>query len=171
MRAMILAAGFGTRLRPLTDRVPKPLLTIAGHPMIAYPLAILRAAGIREVLINLHHHGEQIRDILGDGSAYGMRIEYSAEDPILDTGGAIKKAEPFLRGDTFVVMNSDILIDLRLADAGISPKCDPRYDSFIDHVVLDKRAGADMLAFAETLYALGEKHYSDHCPVMVTLAR
>ena len=61
--------------------------------------------------------------------------------------------------------------DLRLADAGISPKCDPRYDSFIDHVVLDKRASADMLAFAETLYAPGEKHYSDHCPVMVTLAR
>ena len=61
--------------------------------------------------------------------------------------------------------------DLRLADEGISPKCDPRYDSFIDHIVLDKRAAADMLAFAETLYAPGEKHYSDHCPVMVTLGR
>ncbi|MGN6690284.1 MAG: endonuclease/exonuclease/phosphatase family protein [Sphingopyxis sp.] len=61
--------------------------------------------------------------------------------------------------------------DLRLADQGISPKCDPRYDSFIDHIVLDKRAGADMLAFSETLYAPGEKHYSDHCPVSVTLSR
>ncbi|KQZ61627.1 endonuclease [Sphingopyxis sp. Root1497] len=61
--------------------------------------------------------------------------------------------------------------DLRLADEGISPKCDRRYDSFIDHVVLDKRAGGDMLAFTETLYAPGEKHYSDHCPVMVTLRR
>lgn len=61
--------------------------------------------------------------------------------------------------------------DLRLADQGISPKCDPRYDSFSDHIVLDKRAGADMLAFSETLYAPGEAHYSDHCPVMVTLAR
>lgn len=60
--------------------------------------------------------------------------------------------------------------DLRLADQGISPKCDPRYDSFIDHIVLDKRAGADVLAFSETLYAPGEKHYSDHCPVMVKLA-
>lgn len=60
--------------------------------------------------------------------------------------------------------------DLRLADDGIAPKCDRRYDSFIDHIVLDKRAGADMIAFAETLYSPGEKHYSDHCPVAVTLA-
>lgn len=116
MKAMILAAGFGSRLRPLTDRMPKPLVRVGGHPMIAYPLAILREAGIREVLINLHHLGAQIRDALGDGSTYGLSITYSEEDPILDTGGAIKKAEPFLREDTFAVLNSDTVLDLRLAD-------------------------------------------------------
>lgn len=116
MRAMVLAAGFGSRLRPLTDRVPKPLLAIGGHPMIAYPLAVLRAAGVREVLVNVHHHRDQIRAALGDGAAYGLSIAYSEEDPILDTGGAIKKAEPFLNRETFVVMNADILADLDVAD-------------------------------------------------------
>jgi NDP-sugar pyrophosphorylase family protein len=113
---MVLAAGFGSRLRPLTDRVPKPLIPVAGRPLIAYSLAILREAGIREVMINLHHLGDQIRAALGDGSSYGMSISYSEENPILDTGGAIKKAEPFLRGATFAVLNSDTVMDLRLLD-------------------------------------------------------
>jgi NDP-sugar pyrophosphorylase family protein len=113
---MVLAAGFGSRLRPLTDRVPKALIEVAGRPLIAYPLAVLREAGIREVLINLHHLGGQIRDALGDGSSYGMSIRYSEEHPILDTGGAIKKAESFLRDDTFVVINADTVIELRLEE-------------------------------------------------------
>ena len=112
---MVLAAGFGKRLRPLTDRVPKPLLAVAGKPLIAYPLALLREAGIREVLINLHHLGDQIRAALGDGSAYGVSITYSEEDPILDTGGAIEKARPFLGGGTFAVLNADAIMDLGLA--------------------------------------------------------
>jgi len=115
VKAMILAAGLGTRLRPLTDTVPKPLIDVAGVPLIAYPLAVIREAGIREVIINLHHLGSQIRTALGDGSRYGVTIAYSEEDPILDTGGAIQKAEPFLRDDTFVVLNSDSVIDLDLA--------------------------------------------------------
>jgi NDP-sugar pyrophosphorylase family protein len=112
---MILAAGFGSRLRPLTDRVPKPLLDVGGVPMIAYPLALLRAAGIDEVVINLHHLGDQIRARLGDGGAYGMSISYSEEPSLLDTGGGIKKAEAFLRGGTFVVLNADSVMDLDLA--------------------------------------------------------
>ena len=92
---MILAAGFGSRLRPLTDRMPKPLIDVAGKPLIAYSLALLRAAGIREVIINLHHRGEDIRAALGDGAAYGMAITYSVEEPILDTGGAIRRAQRF----------------------------------------------------------------------------
>jgi NDP-sugar pyrophosphorylase family protein len=111
---MILAAGFGSRLRPLTDRIPKPLLRVGSRPMIAYPLEVLRAAGIRDVIINLHHHREQIRRALGDGAPYGVSITYSEEDPILDTGGAIRKAEPFLAGERFVVLNSDTVIDLDL---------------------------------------------------------
>jgi NDP-sugar pyrophosphorylase family protein len=111
---MILAAGFGSRLRPLTDRVPKPLLQAGGHPLIAYPLALVRAAGIRDVVVNLHHHGDQIRAALGDGAGYGVRIRYSVEDPILDTGGAIRHAEALLGGESFVMLNSDIVIDLDL---------------------------------------------------------
>lgn len=111
---MILAAGFGSRLRPLTDRIPKPLLQVAGRPMIAYPIGVLRAAGITEVIINLHHLGDQIRAALRDGSEYGVSITYSEEAPILDTGGAIKKAEAFLRGGRFVVINADTVIDLPL---------------------------------------------------------
>lgn len=117
MRAMILAAGLGTRLRPLTDEVPKPLIDVAGHPMVAYPLAVVREAGIHEVIINLHHLGDQIRAALGDGSRYDLSITYSEEDPILDTGGAIKNAEAFLASDTFVVINGDTVIDLDLRAA------------------------------------------------------
>jgi NDP-sugar pyrophosphorylase family protein len=116
VRAMILAAGFGRRLRPLTDHTPKALINVGGRPLIAYPLALLRESGIREVLINLHHLGDQIRSALGDGRLYGVSISYSHEDPILDTGGAIKKAQPFLDGDTFIVINGDTLIDLSLRE-------------------------------------------------------
>jgi NDP-sugar pyrophosphorylase family protein len=116
MRAMILAAGKGTRLRPLTDTLPKPLVEVAGRPMIAFPLELLRRAGIHEVVINLHHLGEQIRRRLGDGSAYGIGITYSEEDPILDTGGAIAAAREFLSGDTFLVLNADTAIDVALRD-------------------------------------------------------
>lgn len=111
---MILAAGLGSRLRPLTDRLPKPLVEVGGHPLIAYPLALCRAAGIGEVVINLHHHGEAIRAALGDGRAYGVSIAYSAEDPLLDTGGGIRHARGLLGEERFVVLNSDSIIDLDL---------------------------------------------------------
>src|SRR5262245_11304601 len=114
VKAMILAAGFGTRLRPLTDCTPKPLLQVAGKPLISYSLALLRAAGIQEVIINLHHRGDGLRAALGKGAAYDMAITYSAENPILDTGGAIKKAQPFLEGGRFVVLNADIICDIDL---------------------------------------------------------
>jgi len=116
MRAMILAAGKGTRLRPLTESVPKPLVEVAGRPMIAFALHLLRQAGVQEVVINLHHLGHQIRTALGNGTRYGVRITYSEEDPILDTGGAIEAARAFLQNDTFVVANADVVIDLRLRD-------------------------------------------------------
>jgi NDP-sugar pyrophosphorylase family protein len=115
IRGIVLAAGLGTRLRPLTDSTPKPLLDVGGRPMIAYPLLLLRSAGITEVLINLHHLGGQIREALGDGARFGLRISYSEENPILDTGGAVKNAEPFLAGDTFVVANADTIVDLDLS--------------------------------------------------------
>jgi NDP-sugar pyrophosphorylase family protein len=113
---MILAAGRGTRLRPLTDRLPKPLVPVAGRPVIEYALTLLCQAGIHDVIINLHHLGEQVRERLGDGSRLGVRITYSREETILDTGGGIKKAEPLLRGEPFVVMNGDTIVDAPLPD-------------------------------------------------------
>ena len=114
MRAMILAAGFGSRLRPLTNTIPKALVPVAGRPLIEYNLLLLKAYGIEDVVINLHHLGDKIRDALDDGSTYGLRIIYSPEDPILESGGGIKKAQPFLDGETFLVLNCDTIIDLDL---------------------------------------------------------
>lgn len=114
MRAMILAAGLGTRLRPLTLDRPKPLVDVCGRPLIAYNLLLLRRYGITEVIINLHHHGDALRAALGDGSELGVNIVYSPEDPLLDTGGAIKNAQALLAADDFLVMNGDTIIDVRL---------------------------------------------------------
>ena len=113
-RAMVLAAGRGTRLAPLTDRLPKPLLPVAGRPMLAHILDFLRAGGIDEVVINLHHLGHLIEDAIGDGSRFGLRVRYSWEPEILDTGGGIKRAEPLLAGKAFVVANGDSLLELPL---------------------------------------------------------
>jgi len=111
---MVLAAGLGTRLRPLTEEVPKALLPVAGRPLIHYPLLLLKRYGITEIVINLHHHGNKIVEALGDGGAMGLRLHYSPEPTILGTGGGIKQARQLLGGGTFLVMNSDILIDLNL---------------------------------------------------------
>ena len=116
MKGMIFAAGEGQRLRPVTDKMPKALVRVAGRPMIEYPLLLLRHYGVREVIINLHHLGEQIEAYLGDGAKLGLKITYSKEQELLDTGGGLLKAKPFLRDGTFIVVNTDVLIDLRLAD-------------------------------------------------------
>ena len=116
MRAMILAAGLGTRMRPLTDRLPKALIPVAGRPLIEYALRFLQFHGIKDVVVNLHHLGDRIRDTLGDGSTYGLRIRYSPEDPILDTGGAIKRAQPLLDDAPFLVLNADTILDFDVAD-------------------------------------------------------
>lgn len=113
---MILAAGLGTRLRPLTNRIPKPLVPVAGRPVIEYALLLLRSAGIRDIIVNLHHLGDQVRDRLGDGSGYGVQIRYSVEETILDTGGGIKKAEPLLRDGPFVVVNGDTISEAPLRE-------------------------------------------------------
>jgi len=112
MKAMILAAGRGERMRPLTDRVPKPLLEVAGRPLIQYHIEALREAGFEELVINHAHLGEQIVARLGDGRALGVRIAYSAEPPgALETGGGIRQALPLLGGDAFLVINGDIWTD------------------------------------------------------------
>ena len=97
MKAMILAAGYGTRLLPLTREIPKALLPLCGRPLISYTLAFLKKWGFNEIIINLHHHPQSIKDELGDGSQFGLRIIYSYEPEILGTGGGIKKVEGFFR--------------------------------------------------------------------------
>jgi NDP-sugar pyrophosphorylase family protein len=114
MKAMILAAGFGTRLRPLTNELPKALLPVANRPLIHYTLLLLKRYGITDIVINLHHQGKKIADALGDGAAMGVRVRYSWEPTILGTGGGIKQARQFLTGGTFLVINGDILVDLNL---------------------------------------------------------
>lgn len=109
MRAMILAAGLGARLRPLTDRTPKPLLPVAGRAILLWNLLLLKRHGITDVIINLHHLGEQIVQALGDGARFGMRVAYSHEPTLLGTGGGIKQAAPFLKDGSFLVMNGDTL--------------------------------------------------------------
>lgn len=116
MRAMILAAGFGTRLRPLTNTIPKPLLPVGGTPLIVWNLLLLRRYGIREVMVNLHHLGSLIEKELGNGDALGMRISYSPEPIILGTGGGIKQAEDFFQGEPFLVLNGDTLLELDVSD-------------------------------------------------------
>jgi NDP-sugar pyrophosphorylase family protein len=115
-RAMVLAAGLGTRLRPITDATPKPLVPVAGRPLLEHLLAFLRAGGIEEVVVNLHHLGPKIQAHVGDGARFGLRVRYSTEDPILDTGGGIKRAEPLLAGEPFVVANGDSLLEIQLRD-------------------------------------------------------
>jgi len=113
---MILAAGRGERLRPLTEQVPKPLIPLAGRPLIHYTLGMLRKCGVEDVVINLHHLGERIQAYVGDGSRWGLRVFYSLESRLLGTGGGIQKSAPYLAGDAFLVLNADILADLDLAD-------------------------------------------------------
>ncbi|GMR19854.1 MAG: nucleotidyltransferase family protein [Gammaproteobacteria bacterium] len=112
MKVMILAAGVGERMRPLTDTTPKPLLEIGGKPMIVRLLQQLVAAGYSDFVINHAHLGQQIVDCLGDGSAYSANIQYSPEtEGGLETGGGIVQALPLLGAEAFVVVNGDIWTD------------------------------------------------------------
>ena len=110
---MLLAAGRGERLRPITDTLPKPLVEVAGKPLIVYHLEALVRARVRDVVINLSWLGEKIRTALGDGSRYGVRIAYSEEGPVpLETGGGIHRALPLLGPGPFLVVNSDVWTDI-----------------------------------------------------------
>ena len=124
MRAMILAAGRGDRLRPLTDQVPKPLIEAGGKPLIEYHLENLAAAGFREIVINTGHLGEQLPTALGKGERWGLNIEYSEEPPdALETGGGVFQALPLLGSSPFAVISGDTWCDYPLARLR-SVKCD-----------------------------------------------
>jgi N-acetyl-alpha-D-muramate 1-phosphate uridylyltransferase len=115
MKAMVLAAGRGERLRPLTDTLPKPLLSVRGKPVIAWTIERLARAGISELVINHAHLGHKVEQALGDGRGFGVAIRYSPEAEALETAGGIANALPLLGPDPFVVVNGDVFCDFDFA--------------------------------------------------------
>ena len=129
MRAMILAAGYGERMRPLTESCPKPLLEVGGHALIEFHLRALEQAGIEDIVINVSHLGDQIEQRLGDGADYGVSIEYSRETTPLETAGGIANALKLLGNSPFLVVNGDIWCDYSLSQL-------PRQIAGMAHLVL-----------------------------------
>ena len=115
MKVLLMAAGLGTRLRPLTEKTPKPMLPVRGQPLIHRLLTQLAAAGHRDVSINLHHLGAQIEDSVGTGERFGVRVRYAHEEELLDTGGTVVQALPWLGDAPFLVVNADIYTDFDFA--------------------------------------------------------
>ena len=115
MKAMILCAGFGERMRPLTEHTPKPLLRVADIPLMEYHLRALASAGFDEIVVNVSHLAELIMDYCGDGSRWGLSIAYSQETEPLETAGGIHQALPLLGADPFLVVNGDVWIDYPFA--------------------------------------------------------
>jgi len=163
MKAMILAAGLGTRLRPLTDDRPKALVEVAGRTLLDITLARLRSFGIREVVVNVHHFADMILEYLKANDHFGMRIEVSREEVLLDTGGGLKKAAHFLLAESghpeepFILHNVDVIstIDLgrmaqlhtanqALATLAVQDRETARYLLFDEQLRLcGRRAGRD----------------------------
>lgn len=114
MKAMILAAGLGTRMRPLTHLLAKPVLPVMNRPLLHWTLAHLRRAGVREVVINTHHLPKTVRDAVGNGGAFGLRVTYAHERVILGTGGGPKKVRDFFGDEPFVLVNGDMVFDFDL---------------------------------------------------------
>ena len=112
MKAMILAAGRGERMRPLTDHTPKPLLKVGGKPLIVWHLERLAKAGFKEIVINHAHLGEQLEQALGDGSQWSLHIQYSPEKIALETAGGIANALPLLGAEPFLVVNGDTFTEI-----------------------------------------------------------
>ncbi len=123
MRAIILSAGYGTRLWPLTEDRTKPAIPILGKPLVGYVAEYLARYGCDEIVVNLHHRPESVRRALGDGSRFGVKLHYVEEPEILGTSGAIDNARALLYGDTFVVINGKIITDIDLNAAFETHRC------------------------------------------------
>jgi len=169
MDAMILAAGRGERMRPLSDRTPKPLLMAGGKRLIEHQLLALARAGVKGVVVNCAHLGGQIEEALGGGARYGLRIRYSHEaGGALGTGGGVARALPLLRGDFFLVVNGDVWCDFALGELRIgdgldacivlvkNPPHNPRGDFALDNGavrLLDAGEGEGLTFSGIGLYA------------------
>lgn len=152
MKTMILAAGRGERMRPLTDHTPKPLLPVAGKPLIVWHLERLARAGFSDIIINHAHLGKQIEILLGDGTAWGLRIQYSPEPPgALETAGGIANALPLLGDEPFLVVNGDIFCDWDVSRAGLGNQLahlvlidNPEHHPDGDFSLEDGKVGTDL---------------------------
>jgi len=157
MNAMILAAGRGERMRPLTDHTPKPLLEAGGKPLIVYHIERLAAAGIRHIVINHAHLGERIEAALGDGASWSVLIRYSPEGEALETGGGIFRALPLLGPEPFLVVNGDIWTDLDFSSLRLG-------DGLLAHLVLVENPPHNLrgdFALADgRVLAVGEPRYT-----------
>ena len=115
MKAVILAGGFGTRLRPLTNNTPKPVVYVANRPFLVHQIELLVKHGIDEIILVLHYLPDEVRKVIGDGKEWGIKIHYLVEETPLGTAGAVKYAEKFFDDEPLVVFNGDVLTDLNIS--------------------------------------------------------
>ena len=146
MKAMILAAGYGERLWPLTGDRTKPALPVLGKPLVGYVAEYLSKFGIRDVVVNLHHQPESVRRSLGDGSRFGVALQYVYEPVILGTSGALDNARDLLQGDTFVVVNGKIITDIDLTAALETHRC----TKALATLVLQRNVGRERFSIVKT---------------------
>ena len=167
MKAMILAAGLGTRLRPLTDDRPKALVEIACRTLLEITLSRLRAFGVHEVIINVHHRGEMIVEYLKKNANFGMGIEVSREEILLDTGGGLKKAAFFFQEDSaeqpFIVHNVDVISTI---DLGRMVQSHTESQALATLAVQDREASRYLL-FDQQLQLCGRRAARDSKPELV----
>ena len=116
-KAMVLAAGLGTRLRPLTDLISKPMAPIVNRPVMEHIIKLLAKHGFKDIVCNLHYFPDEIKNHFKDGSKWGVNIVYSFEEELLGTAGGVKKVEEFFEGQTFLVISGDALTDIDLSEA------------------------------------------------------
>ncbi len=169
MKAMILAAGLGTRLQPLTNNRPKALVEVAGRTLVEITLARLRAFGIREVIVNVHHFADMVVAYLKAHNNFGMRIEVSREDVLLDTGGGLRKASWFFLEDSsrsdepFLLHNVDVISTIDLERMVQSHK----QNKALATLAVQERQTSRYLLFDEQLQLCGRRAGRDHRPEIV----
>ena len=168
MKAMVLAAGLGTRLRPLTDNRPKALVEVAGRTLLEITLARLRAFGIREVIVNVHHFADQVIEYLKTNDNFGMRVEVSREDVLLDTGGGLKKAGWFFledssRDEPFLLHNGDVISTIDVERMVQAHKA----NQALATLAVRKRESSRQLLFDEHQQLCGRRAGRDREPEIV----
>lgn len=164
MKAMVLAAGLGTRLRPITDHRPKALVEVAGRTLLDITLDRLRTFGIQEVIVNVHHFADMIVEYLRAHDSFGMNIEISSEDVLLDTGGGLKKASWFFEGETepFIVHNVDVISTI---DLGRMVEFHKNRDALATLAVQDRKTSRYLL-FDGELQLCGRRTGTDAAELM-----